>query len=1032
MRKFLLLMTILGLCLPNSLWAQERTVSGKVTSEVDGSSLPGVSVLLKGTSTGTVTDVEGNYRLSVPTTGGTLTFSFIGFTTTDVAIGANSVIDVTLSEDVKQLSEVVVVGYGTQLKQDLTGNIAKVSGSQVENIPVPSFEQAIQGRAAGVFVEASNGKLGQGIKVRVRGTSSLSAGSQPLYVVDGVPITSQSQTALSGDTNPLADLNSFDIESIEILKDASAAAIYGSRGANGVVIITTKRGKSEKTNFNVNFMTGFSEPTNHVEWLNTAEYVELFQEARANTGYISVASLEARLDRYAGGVRAAWQDPSSPSYVDTDWDRQALVRGSINQIDFSASGGTEKTRFYTSLSSSNQDGILLGTAFDKVNGRINLDHEANDKLSLGMSFSLGRTINSRVPDDNAFSTPLQMIALPPLTPIIDTRTNLLSGVLDLTTGLPNSNFPLYYNPLIDINYNDNTNTVFRNLGTFYGSYNILDNLRFRSEFGYDLLSQHEERYLASVASRNTGAPNGQGDDIRTQVFNYTTNNFLSYNVSFGQHELEAVGGMSFQNSNANFARVQGQQFPSDSYRKITSAASITLGNATETEYSFLSYFARANYKFANKYLLSLSGRVDGSSRFGPDNRYGFFPAASAGWILSEEQFLSENNTIEFLKLRVSYGLTGNAEIGNFPWQGLSSGDGGYAGVPGQRPSQLANPDLRWEQTSQLDFGIDFGFLNNRITGEVDYYVKNTSDLLLNVNLPGTAGAARTQVKNLGNLENKGFELVINSVNLTGELKWNTSFNFARNRNLITDIQDQVVDGNFLSRAVEGEPIGIFYGPKYAGVDPANGDALYFMKDANGELTATTNDYNAAEFTKIGDPNPDFIWGITNNFSYKGIELSVLFQGVQGNDIYLGGGKFFAANGDFFDNQRKDQLNRWRNPGDITNIPQARLFDGNGTGESSRYVEDGSYVRLKTLTLGYNLPRTLLSKTSFTKVRIYASAQNLLTFTDYKMWDPEVNTDLSNAGPNAGGNVTTANVSQGIDFYSAPQAKMITFGLNIGF
>ncbi|HCR54808.1 MAG TPA: SusC/RagA family TonB-linked outer membrane protein, partial [Cytophagales bacterium] len=387
---------------------------------------------------------------------------------------------------------------------------------------------------------------------------------------------------------------------------------------------------------------------------------------------------------------------------------------------------------------------------------------------------------------------------------------------------------------------------------------------------------------------------------------------------------------------------------------------------------------------------------------------------------------------EFLKLRVSYGLTGNAEIGNFPWQGLSSGDGGYAGVPGQRPSQLANPDLRWEQTSQLDFGIDFGFLNNRITGEVDYYVKNTSDLLLNVNLPGTAGAARTQVKNLGNLENKGFELVINSVNLTGELKWNTSFNFARNRNLITDIQDQVVDGNFLSRAVEGEPIGIFYGPKYAGVDPANGDALYFMKDANGELTATTNDYNAAEFTKIGDPNPDFIWGITNNFSYKGIELSVLFQGVQGNDIYLGGGKFFAANGDFFDNQRKDQLNRWRNPGDITNIPQARLFDGNGTGESSRYVEDGSYVRLKTLTLGYNLPRTLLSKTSFTKVRIYASAQNLLTFTDYKMWDPEVNTDLSNAGPNAGGNVTTANVSQGIDFYSAPQAKMITFGLNIGF
>ncbi|MEQ8425146.1 MAG: TonB-dependent receptor, partial [Cyclobacteriaceae bacterium] len=429
-------------------------------------------------------------------------------------------------------------------------------------------------------------------------------------------------------------------------------------------------------------------------------------------------------------------------------------------------------------------------------------------------------------------------ALAPMTPLIDPRTGLVSGALDLNTGLPNTNFPTYYNPYIEIAYNDNTNTVFRNLGTFYGSYKITEGLTFRSEVGYDLLDQHEERYLTGFSNRNTGAPNGQADDIRSRVFNYTTNNFLSYNKSFDRHDLALVGGMSFQNSTASFARVQGQQFASDSYRKVNAAASITLGNSTETEYSFLSYFLRANYKFADKYLVSVSGRADASSRFGPDNRWGFFPSASAGWILSEESFLADNSTIEFLKLRVSYGLTGNAEIGDFPWQGSNSGDAGYAGIPGQRPFQLENRDLHWEQTAQIDVGVDFGLFNNRLTGEIDYYEKNTSDLLLNVNLPGTAGAARVQTRNLGNLENKGFELVLNSVNLTGDFKWNTSFNFARNRNKITDIQDQVIDGNFISQAKEGEPIAIFFGPKYAGVDPANGDALYFMKDANGELTAT--------------------------------------------------------------------------------------------------------------------------------------------------------------------------------------------------
>ncbi len=494
----------------------------------------------------------------------------------------------------------------------------------------------------------------------------------------------------------------------------------------------------------------------------------------------------------------------------------------------------------------------------------------------------------------------------------------------------------------------------------------------------------------------------------------------------GVHDFDAILCMSFQESDNLYTSTTGQQFPSNAYKQITSAASITAGTSQRTAFSFLSYFSRANYKFKNKYLVGVSARVDGSSRFGANNRYGFFPAASVGWIITEESFLADKGIVDFLKLRASYGVTGNAEIGNFPAAGLYAGDAGYSGIPGQRPSQIENPDLKWEQTVQTDIGIDFGFLDSRITGELDYYIKSTDDLLLNVNLPGTSGF-RTQTRNVGSLENRGFEIVINTQNLVGDFKWSTSFNFARNINEVLDLDGQVIQGSFLSRTQEGDPIGIFFGPEYAGVDPANGDALYTLVNADGSRT-TTNDYNADTLMKIGDPNPDYIAGLTNNLSYKGIELMFLFQGVFGNQVYNGGGKFMSANGDFFDNQTKDQLRRWRNPGDITDVPQARLFGGNGVGESSRYMSDATYIRLRTITLSYNLPSSLLAKVKLSRVRVFASGQNLLTFTDYNGWDPEVNSDTYSVNANG----TPLNTNQGIDFYSAPQAKTITFGINVGF
>jgi TonB-dependent starch-binding outer membrane protein SusC len=1048
MKKFLLL--IFSFVFVLSVWAQDRVITGKVTSTEDGTALPGVNVVVKGTTNGTVTDAEGKYSLSVPATGASLVFSFIGLKTTEVPVGDRTTVDFSMTSDIQQLSEVVVVGYGSQVKQDLTGNIASVKGEALKGVPVPSFEQALQGRAAGVFVEAGNGKLGQGIKVRIRGSSSVSASNEPLYVVDGVPITSQNLSSSTAATNPLVDINTNDIESVDILKDASAAAIYGSRAANGVVLITTKRGKSGKTNFNLGYFIGTSSPTRKREWLNTAEYVELFTEARQNSEDLRISrpeldipnpgtttQLTNRFNRYgaapstqASGVPyASWATPGAPGYVDTNWEDQAYNKDAgISQLDLSINGGNEKTKFFISGGYTNQKGILVANSLDRINGRVNLDHQATDKLSLGINFSLSRTINKRLSDDNAFSTPMQIIALTPFTPVIDPRINLPSGALDLATGAPSTNFPLYYNPLLNKEYGSRPTTVFRNLGSAYGAYKMTGELTLRSEFGYDLLFQNEEQYFGKETARNQGTPNGFGFNASTQVFNFNTNNFLRYTKTFNEvHNLEAIAGMSYQESNTKFNSVTGQQFPSNAYKKVTSAASITAGSSTETAFSFLSYFARANYKFKNRYLLALSGRVDGSSRFGSDKRYGFFPAASVGWILSEESFFEgAKNFVDFLKLRVSYGITGNAEIGNFPSVGLFSGDAGYAGIPGQRPSQLANPNLKWEETAQTDIGIDFGFLNSRITGQLDYYEKNTSDLLLNVNLPGNSGY-RTQTRNVGSLENKGFEVVINSENLVGNFKWSTSLNYAKNTNKILNLDKQIITGNFLSRTQESEPIGIFFGQKYAGVDPTNGDALYEIVNPDGSISMTNN-YNSATLQKIGNPNPNFIAGITNNFSYKGIELSFLFQGVFGNKVYNGGGKYMSANGDFFDNQSRDQLNRWRKPGDITDIPQARLNSGNGTGESSRYLLDATYVRLKTVTLSYNLPSSIISRLRVNKFRVYASAQNLLTITDYKSWDPEVNSD--SGAVNANG--TPNNTNQGIDFYSAPQAKTITFGVNISF
>jgi len=1027
MRKLLLMaMSFMLICA--QVWAQTKEVTGKVTDSRDGSPLAGVTVKVKGTSRITVTDAGGSFRISFTGNSAVLQVSYVGFEQIEYPVTGGNV-SISLSADTKSMSEVVITGFGTQIKREVTGNIARIKGKDIENMPTPTVDAALQGRAAGVYVNSQSGKLGQSVSVRVRGNSSISAGNQPLYVVDGVPVTTNSLSSYGGATNPLADLNPNDIESIEVLKDASAGAIFGSRAANGVVLITTKKGKAGKTNVSLNVQTGYSESTRRVPFLNSQQYAELLLEGAkyiddfygtpTNDPFSETQYAKDWMSYFSYGQ---WDNDPNKTY---EWQDVVFQKGQYRQADLQMSGGNEKTKFFVSGQYLDQSGIIIGNNLERVTGRLNLDHKANNWLSLGLTMNVARTLNRRLPDDNAFSNPLQSVALMPMTPSKDPNTGLPAG-----TPPGDVNIPMYYNPQITVDYAKYLQESFRTFSNGYATMKLLPGLVFQSEFGFDLLNQQEEGYFQSQTVRNqTRAGRGLGSNRATFVTNYNTNNYFNYTKDFRKHNINATLGMQYQQSRATFNFVEGLDFPSDSYQRIASAATVSGGSSSESNFRFLSYFLRTNYKFADKILLSLSGRIDGSSRFGTNNRYGFFPAASAGWVLSEEKFMSKIKPLSFLKVRASYGIVGNAEIGNFPQLGLFTGSASYTNFGGQAPSQIGNPDLQWETNKQFDVGVDFGFFNNRLSGEIDYYIRNSENLLLNVNIPTSTGFASV-VKNLGRMENSGFEFVLNTQNIVGKFNWTTSLNFSTNKNKILDINGQVIEGGVgnLNRAMEGQPLGVFFTVEYAGVNPQNGDAQFYKNErkTDGTLDRTilsNSQYNQAQRVVVGDPNPNVIAGVTNTFSYKGFDLSVFFNGVFGNDVSVYGmGQYSMANMIYEDNQTADQMRRWQKPGDITNVPQARYWFGNGNQRSSRFIVDGSFVRLRTASLGYTLPQSVVRKAKIERMRVYVSAMNLFTWTNnYPLWDPEVNADSFDS-----------NIAKGNDFYTPPQPRTILFGINVGF
>ena len=990
-KHFLSLLIVLSVQLT---FAQESTLSGKVT-DMGGLPIPGANIIVKGTTISAQTGFDGDFVINAKR-GQILIVSFVGMKTIEVPASPSMVIK--LGDSSNQLETVVVVGYGTQSKKKLTDNIARVTAKDIQQIPVSNVQNALVGKLAGVQITQTNGKVDGGINIRVRGAASISAGTQPLYVLDGIPLVTTDESSNGAPTNPLLTLSPNEIESIDVLKDASSAAIYGARGANGVVLITTKRGKEGKGTFSINLSQGVSQATHKRKWLNADQYIELFTEASIN-GLGDAVEAEDTFDFLAQGTD--WRNRE----VNTDWQDTAFQDGFNTDADFSVSGGDAKTKYFLSGAYNNTTGIIINNALERVTARTNVSHKISDRFTAGMNLSFSRSEIDRIQDDKSFTTPLQAVAQSPLSPA-----RLADG-----TANPNT---LYANYLLAM---DNTfwKTIMRRVtGKVYGELKIIPSLKANSDFSYDLLSQTEDAWYG----KNSPFMATDGEAYATSVNNetYIYSNYLTFDKTFGEkHNINAVAGMEFNKFNRRFQSVTSIYFPNDSFQTIDGGAEVNAGSGNQTDYTFVSQFGRLTYSYDNKYILKASIRRDGSSRFGKNERFGSFPAFSAGWIISEENFLKDNATVTFLKLKGSWGKLGNAELGNFASRQLYESKP-YNLKSGLSFSQAGNDNLTWEKSTQIDFGVEFGLLN-RISVEADYYKKNTNGLLFKAPLSISSGAS-TINQNIGEVQSSGVEFTLNTKNIDSDnLKWNTSFNITTNESKVVSMPNNNKDivTTFTINRV-GENISSFYLVEYAGVDSANGDALFVKNTPNtdGSLDkSTTNDYSEAKRVVSGNPFPTLMAGLTNTMNYKGIDFSFTFQGEWGASIYNSAGKYQSVSADYFDNQTTDQLKRWQKPGDITNVPQARLYGSNGTGESTRFLDKTDFVRLRNLTIGYSLSGNAIKELGMSSVRLYATGVNLLTFTNYNGYDPEARRDDTGIGE---------------EFYSTPPARTIALGVNINF
>ncbi len=984
---------------------EQGQVTGRIVG-ADGLPLSGASIRVKGSSAGTSTNADGRFSITAPD-GAVLVISSVGYITVERSVNGISELTVTLQVRNVDLNQVVVIGYGSQKKRDVSSAIATISAADIKDLRVTSLDQALQGKVAGVQVTNNTGAPGSFVQIRVRGTTSLSAGNEPLYVVDGVPINNTltgAYQAGNDQINGMAGINPNDIESIEILKDASAAAIYGSRAANGVVLISTKRGKPGKSTVGINVNSGTSAQPRRYDLLNASQYAIMANElqARNNPGQPPIYK-------------------TTPT-TNTNWQDEIFTTGKFTDANLNFTGGSDKIQYAISGGLFDQTGTVINSRFRRYSFRSNFDLKVNDRIKVGTNLYFARTINDRLRNDGGPNFQDAFNGNNVFGP------NIISSALVF-----NPTFPVF-NP--DGTYtrdtlNGNSNPValaneanlisknLRLIGNFFGELAITNSLKFRTNLGLDLRTENEDFFFPpNPAALGSGRASSRTFNELLSI----VENTLNYKKDFGSRQsLDLLGGFTVQQSNRRSSLATASGLTNGVVQTV--GGPLTSGSSGITSNGILSYIGRANYNFDRKYYVSLAGRVDGSSRFGADNKYAFFPSASVGWIVSDEKFLSSSKAIDFLKLRASYGTTGNQEYGDFDYLGIiaiTNPGSPYLGQLGATAQNIDDNKYSWESTKQFNVGFDLSLLKNRVNIVVDYYQKKTDKLILFIPLPNTTGFGG-RFGNAGSLENKGIEFTLNTNNTVGKFKWNTSFNISSNKVKITELVNgqDITQGSFgySNIAREGEQLSFFLFQTEDRVDPATGKVV--VKDINKDGLINGDDRSI-----VGSPLPKFIGGITNTFQYKGIDLSVFFQWSYGNKIYNQTREFVEGWGGNYYNTSTAGLDRWKKAGDITGVPFIGN-DNNAAGyASTRFLEDGSYLRMKNITLGYYFSGKMLKEAGMSSARIYISAQNLLTFTDYKGFDPEVNHFTGNSQFN--------NIALGFDNASYPQARTVVAGITINF
>jgi TonB-linked SusC/RagA family outer membrane protein len=999
---FLLIFLQLGLIREGL--AQNSTVIGKVTDE-KGEGIPGASVAVKGTQQGTLTNVEGIYTLVVAPSA-TLVVSFVGYLREETGINNRSQVDITLKADTKALEEVVVVGYGTQRKIETTGSIASVKSDELTQLPITNVAQGLQSRVSGVQINQNSGSPGGNISVRIRGTNSINGNAEPLYVIDGIQI---SNSGGINDVSPLSTINPNDIESVEVLKDASASAIYGARAANGVILITTKRGKAGKTNVSLESYYGIQKVTKKLNVLNAAEFAQLENETFNNKAYPDPASLGKGVD---------WQD-------------LIFQKAPIQNHQLTISGGSEKTQLSLSANYFNQDGVIINSDFKRFTYRLNVDHNVSKRIRVGTSVMGSFSNNNGI---EAGSTTIGDAGV------------VTGSVLGAAVGAPptlqpykadGSIFPFaeqgngqYREVTNPLNYTSimRRRNIKRALINIYGEYTILPGLTYRASFNADVDSRLYDTYLpiSIIALKDRNDNSGTAAKFNSNFLGLLHESVLSYSIKFAaNHSLKFTGLFATQTEKYNENQINATGFPNDATRNeaLQLALNRTISSSRNMQ-RLDSYMGRINYGFKDRYFIDVTGRVDGSSKFGANHKYGFFPAVSAAWRIIEEPFMKDVSWLSDMKLRGSYGITGNAG-GISPYQSLATVEsgGGYninhTYFTAIRPSGISNPDLRWEKSTQTNIGIDASVLNNRFSLIVDYYIKKTDDLLYIKTLPLSSGYSSI-TGNYGSLENKGLEIAVNANLLEGPLKWSINGNLTLNRNKVLDLDGGTTDERFITNYTilkVGQPLGVFKTYVFDGINQS-GEAIvpgYDGRLGGHKVKDLNNDgvINSADQVITGNPNPKFIYGFSTNVTFKNFDLSAFFSGTQGNDIYnISRLSFENPLGQR--NLLQGVQNRWT-PENPSNQYASPAVAGR-LPISSYAVEDGSYLRFKNLMLGYTLPAIK----GISRLRLYVSGNNLFTFTKYSGFDPEVNTY-------AGSNTTI-----GIDNLVYPQSKSFLGGIQLTF